>query len=129
MKNHQNANKEGEYNNWDNESSSNIVPFDFPKPIKLFYLTATTPGEGNGPQYFRILVKTEDQPQQFNVVAEGNLEDYGGIQTLPLPADSRNLRITNVRCEFGDVPVKEGEGPPSDSKFQLLDLKVHGNPW
>lgn len=132
-------------------SNSNVVAFDFPAPIRLFYLTATTPGEGKGPRYFRVLVRDTtalaeqdalikkgvasaapgavvDPMGGFKPVAEGALEDYAGIQTLPLPAESRMLKIANVRCEFGDMPAVPGEGP-TNTKFQLLDLKVHGNPW
>jgi hypothetical protein len=50
-----------------------------------------------------------------------------GLQSLPV-GEGQAMPVLKVRCEFGNPPLAASM-PLERSEFEILDLKVHGNPW
>jgi hypothetical protein len=103
-------------------AEENTVNFAFEAPIALSHITVATPGSGRGPAMYELYARVQGDPPDsaMQLVGGGALDDFEGVQTLPVKPAARLQPIVQVRCVF-----LAGASAP-DSLFQINDLKVHG---
>lgn len=99
-------------------ANDNEIVFDFPSPIDLSHITVSTPGGGQGPDSYEVLVLPASgghaEPMSVGL---GDLSDERAIQTMHVVNSARAMPLTRVICKMF--------GPRG---FEVLDMKVHGRP-
>jgi hypothetical protein len=105
-------------------AEENNVNFAFEQPVSLSHVTVATPGAGRGPGMYELYARVlGDDPDRLQLVGGGALDDFEGVQTMPVQPAARLQPIVHVRCVF--IAASHA----TDALFQINDLRVHGKPF